>query len=232
MHGLAFNLECPYFSCFRRPTSTSLILTYPVPPYTTIRGLLANALGLARNDFSLQDKLSIGIRPLRWGQANRELAKILKLKGFDKTRITSFPSSPMFRYFLVNSAYTIYLGGDEQLLEEIKDALRNPSRPLYLGQSDDLVDVKVFSVIKIERKLSREVHSVFPGIKDNCEILKLPYKFQDEETLIYSPVLSLPPSFPYMLGEEIEAYIFDGQVIWILGEEEFNALSKENREGE
>jgi hypothetical protein len=180
----------------------------------------------------LQDKLSIGIRPLHWGQANRELAKVLKLKGFDKTRITSFPSSPMFRYFLVNPAYAIYLGGNEQLLKGIKDTLQNPSRPLYLGQSDDVVDVKVFSVIEIERKLSSEVHSIFPGIKDNCEILKLPYKFQDEETLIYSPVLSLPPSFPYVLEEEIEAYVFDGQVIWLLGEEEINALSKENGEGE
>jgi len=231
MHGLVFNLECPYFSCFRRPTSTSLILTYPVPPYTTIRGLLANALGLQRNDFSLQDKLSIGIRPLHWGQANRELAKILKLKEFDKTRITSFPSSPMFRYFLVSPAYTIYLGGDEQLLEKIKDALQNPSRPLYLGQSDDVVDVKVFSVIKIERKLSSEVHSIFPGIRDDCEILRLPYKFQDEETLIYSPVLSLSHSLPYTLEGEIGAYIFDSQAIWLLGEEEFNAFSKEGREG-
>lgn len=231
MHGLAFNLECPYFSCFRRPTSTSLILTYPVPPYTTIRGLLANALGLHRNDFSLQGKLSIGIKPLHRGQASRELAKILKLKEFERTRISSFPSSPMFKYFLVNSAYMIFLGGDEQLLEEIKGALQNPNRPLYLGQSDDVVDVKLSSVIKIERKLSSEVHSILPGIKDNCEILKLPYKFQDEETLVYSPVLSLPPSFPYTLGEEIEAYIFDSQAIWLLGEEEFNALSKEDRSG-
>jgi CRISPR-associated protein Cas5h len=179
----------------------------------------------------LQDKLSIGIRPLRWGQANRELAKILKLKEFDKTRIASFPSSPMFKYFLVNPAYTIYLGGDEQLLEGIKDALQNPSRPLYLGQSDDVVDVKVSSVIKTEKKLSGKVDSIFPGIKDNCEILKLPYKFQGEETLIYSPVLSLPASFPYTLGEEIEVYTFDSQAIWLLGEEEFNALSKEDRSG-
>jgi len=202
-----------------------------VPPYTTIRGLLANALGLARNDFALQDKLSIGIRPLHWGQANRELAKILKLKEFDKIRIGSFPSSPMFRYFLVSPAYTIYLGGDEQLLEEIRNALRNPTRPLYLGQSDDVVDVKVSSVTEIEKRLSNEVHSIFPGIRGNCEIVKLPYKFEDEETLIYSPVLSLPPNFPYTLGEEIEAYIFDSKAIWLLGEEEFNALSEEGRSG-
>jgi len=179
----------------------------------------------------LQDKLSIGIRPLRWGQANRELAKILKLKEPDKTRITSFPSSPMFRYFLVNPAYTIYLGSDKQLLEEIEDALQNPSRPLYLGQSDDVVDVKASHVTRIERRLSSEVHSIFPGIRNDCEILKLPYKFRDEETLIYSPVLSLPNSFPCTLEEEIGAYIFDSQAIWLLGEEEFNAFSKEGTEG-
>lgn len=230
MHGLIFDLECPYFGCFRHPTSTSLILSYPVPPYTTIRGLLANALGLARNDFSLQDKLAIGIRPLLWEQANRELCKILKLKEFEKPRIISFPSSPMFKYFLVKPTYRIYLSGEKGLLQELKEALENPARPLYLGQSDDLVDVKVFHVTQIERKGSKEIYSIFPGIKEGCQTLKLPYKFEDGDTLIYSPVLSLPSSFPYRLEREIKTYLFDNQAIWLLGKEEFGALSKEGRE--
>jgi CRISPR-associated protein Cas5h len=231
MYGLTIDLECPYFGCFRHPTSTSLILSYPVPPYTTIRGLLANALGLARNDFYLQDKLAIGMRPLRWERATRELCKILKLKEFEKARITSFPSSPMFRYFLVKPAYRIYLGGEKELLRELKEALENPARLLYLGQSDDVVDVEVFPVTEIKRGVSKEVYSIFPGIKEGCETLKLPYKFQDVDTLIYSPVLSLPKSFPCNLKREIEIYFFDSQAIWLLGKEEFDALSKEGGKG-
>ncbi|RLC75080.1 MAG: CRISPR-associated protein Cas5, partial [Chloroflexi bacterium] len=45
MLGLKFKIDCLYFNTFRKPISTSLILTYFIPPYTTIRGMISNALG-------------------------------------------------------------------------------------------------------------------------------------------------------------------------------------------
>ena len=55
MLGFEFQLNTLYFTTFRKPTSTSLILSYTVPPYTTLRGLLSNALGKKRDDYSVQD---------------------------------------------------------------------------------------------------------------------------------------------------------------------------------
>jgi len=46
MRGIIIRCEVLYFVTFRKPASTSLILTYPIPPFTTIRGMIANALGL------------------------------------------------------------------------------------------------------------------------------------------------------------------------------------------
>ena len=64
MKGITFLLECPYFCCFRKPTSTSIITTYPIIPFTTLRGIISNAMGFPRNDFVLQDKIIIGIVPV------------------------------------------------------------------------------------------------------------------------------------------------------------------------
>ncbi|MFQ6119027.1 MAG: CRISPR-associated protein Cas5, partial [Methanosarcinales archaeon] len=79
MKGIFFDIEVLYFTCFRKTTSTSVLLSYPIPPFTTIRGFIANCLGLRRDDFYLQNKLKIGIRAISNKEKNRELCKIVKL---------------------------------------------------------------------------------------------------------------------------------------------------------
>jgi CRISPR-associated protein Cas5h len=46
MDGLSFILETPYIVNFRKPYSTITLLSFPFPPFTTIRGLIANAMGM------------------------------------------------------------------------------------------------------------------------------------------------------------------------------------------
>ena len=55
MLGFKFKIESLYFTSFRKSTSTSLLSSYKIPPFTTIRGLISNALGLKRDDMLVQD---------------------------------------------------------------------------------------------------------------------------------------------------------------------------------
>ena len=176
MFGLKFRIDSLYFATFREPTSTSLILTYAIPPYTTIRGMISNALGLPRDDLRVQDWFKIGIKPLRF-EKSREMAKILKLKGTGKKYERTFPSSPMFREFLVEPSYEVYLVGEEDKIRKTYSALLNPARPLYLGGSDDLVDLDVFEPIEVEETEANEVWSVVEGVHEGCVVEKVPYKF-------------------------------------------------------
>jgi len=174
--GLKFRIDSPYFVTFREPTSTSLILTYVIPPYTTIRGMISNALGLPRDDLSVQDWFKIGIKPLRF-EKSREIAKVLKLKGTGRKYERTYPSSPMFREFLVEPSYEVYLVGDEEKIRKTYSALLNPERPLYLGGSDDLVDLDIFEPVEVEETEANEVWSVVEGIHEGCVVEKVPYKF-------------------------------------------------------
>ena len=70
---------------------------------------------------------------------NVELAKILKLKESPGPPSTHYPSAPMFKEYLVNPKYELFVGGQENIITKIHEALVYPERPLYLGQSDDLV---------------------------------------------------------------------------------------------
>lgn len=220
MQGITFILECPYFCCFRKPTSTSTMATYSVIPFTTLRGIVANAMGLARNDFILQDKMYIGIASLSPPVVFTELAKILKLKAGEKRdRPQIYPSSPMYKELLVDAKMKIYLGiDDEGYFNRIIDAIDNPARPLYIGQSDDMAIVSEINSFSAVRKgFSLSLMSIVLGIHSDCELTRLPYKFKDISTLEYTPVLSVPKANkPIIVKEPVECYYFGEEGVQLL----------------
>ena len=226
MLGLKFKIEGLYFVSFRKPTTTAVALTYPLPPFTTIRGLIANALGLPRDSFEIQEWFRIGIKTERVPQRNREMAKLLKFIKRDKeTRyLRTFPSSPMHKEFLVNPSYWIYLVGEEDKIKRIHKALNSPKRPLYLGTSDDLIDLEVYEPIKVEKIQSKEVHSVLDGVYEGCLIENLPYSFVPvkdkkgnlKEVHLEYKLVSIPRAFPYAVKKPITVWDFDGEFVRVM----------------
>lgn len=218
MHGLKLRLEGLYFATFRKPTTTSLILTYTIPPYTTIRGLISNVLGLWRDDLRVQEWFRIGIKPVRDIETSREMAKILKLKGTGRMFQKEFPSSPMFREFLVNPAYDVFLAGEQSRIEDVYKALINPARPLYFGSSDDMAEVEVAEPVKIRVTEATEVHSVAEGIHEGCVIEKVPYRFiqRGRKFSVEYKTVSVPKDGAVRLKEAVECVEFDGMVVQVI----------------
>jgi len=217
MRGLKLYLEGLYFTSFRKPTSTSLILTYAIPPYTTIRGILSNALGLKRDDMTVQDWFMIGIRPENNGDKSREISKILKLKGTGKSFQKGFPSSPVFKEFLINPGYEVFLAGDEDKIKNIHSAIQNPARPLYFGASDDLIDVGVGEPVEVEKITAEKVSSIVEGIHENCAIEKVPYKFHKvkRDFSVEYKTVSIPKDGVVRLKESVDCVKFDDEVVWV-----------------
>lgn len=226
MLGLKFRVEGIHFVSFRKPTTTALSLTYPLPPFTTIRGLLANALGLPRDSFEIQEWFKIGIKFDGKPQKSKEMAKLLKfIKRNKETRyIRTFPSSPVHREFLVRPSYWIYLVGEENKIKGIYKALNNPKRPLYLGASDDLVDLEVFEPIKVEKTQSNEVHTILDGVYEGCLIENLPYRFVPvkdkkgnlKEVHLEYKLVSIPNAFPHVIENHIEVWDFEGEYVRVV----------------
>ncbi len=224
MRGLVADLEMPYFASFRRPTSTSVVLTYPVPPFTTLVGLLANALGVHWADYEravqhLQEQLRLNVRPLQRERPSRELAKLLKLVGEEREerRPASFPSSPMFRYFLVRPRFRMFVASDDHdLMTDVAAALAEPSRPLYLGRSDDPLVADVTWQGEVAQVESREAWALAPGVErggDGGELLRLPLAFKAGRHLLRSPVLFLPESFPLSLPHPETLWQFGSETV-------------------
>jgi len=86
MNGLSFVLETPYVVNFRKPYSTITLLSFPFPPFTAIRGLIANAMGMGDllNNRDAYNKdlndLQISLKPLNLPDRFFDMALMKKLK--------------------------------------------------------------------------------------------------------------------------------------------------------
>ena len=208
MKCLKFKIETIYLANFRKPFSTITILSYPFPPYTTIRGLLANALGLGdlvskRDDYNeeLAD-LKISLKPLNKPEKFQEIVLMKKLKPpsdaknrkellnklrknkfdvsiltekeksfYERLRIPENTSAPFVKELITPIECFVFLLGEESRLIEIRRALSNPVRPLYIGSSDDFVVISNISqVIDAKETKSKEIDTI---VKINGEVLPI-----------------------------------------------------------
>jgi len=192
-------------------------MSYSIPPYTTIRGLISNALGLKRDDLSVQDWIKIGLKPNSFSNRSREMAKMLKLKGTGETHQKIFPSSPMFKEFLVSPSYEIYIAGEDDKISRIYNALLQPARPLYIGASDDLADIEPSMPIEIKEVSVKEISGVIEGVHEKCLVENIPYKFikKGKDFSLESKTVSIPQNGTILLKEEIVCWRFDGDNIWL-----------------
>lgn len=190
MNCLRFKIETPYLASFRNPFSTITILSYPFPPFTTVRGLLANALGLERDDYSLQDKYEISLRPLNVPERTQDIVlmkklksnlfpkerKLLKklgenkgdvsvltdeeLKAFDGLKYIRSTSAPFVKEFITQIECIIYVLGETKDLNNLKYNLENPARPLYIGASDDFVIINNVELVEALEARSNNIDSI------------------------------------------------------------------------
>lgn len=103
--------------------------TENAPTRSGVIGLVAAALGLDRTaTLERFDALEFGVRVDQPGRIERDFQTARTLDGR-----TSMPLSD--RYYLVDAVFLVGLGAaDLDRLVEIRDALRRPHFPLYLGR--------------------------------------------------------------------------------------------------
>lgn len=157
---LRSTLDVPFECAFTKAASMNSRPTYELPPVTTLQGMLYAALGRpslllqagrgrtmnkstfdAEREFRnyVQEECRFGIRILESGTTYEGLRKLHKKQ-------TSKEEQEFLTYVtnvetLISPTYRMYVAGPEDLLDTFEGALNDPERLLYLGRSDDLVDI-------------------------------------------------------------------------------------------
>ena len=98
------------------------------PSRSGVIGMLAAAKGLRRTD-PLEDllQLKIGVRTEQAGRVERDFQTARSRDG-----ATAMPLS--YRYYLADAVFAVAIEGPDPLLAGLRDALRRPVFPIYLGR--------------------------------------------------------------------------------------------------
>lgn len=166
---LRATLDVPFECAFSKAGVMNGIPSYEVPPIPTIQGLLYAALGrpsLLRYTISseigagdveseeafrqtVQEECRIGLRIDEPGDQHRELRSRMKRTSSKKDQ--AYETTPTQVESLIAPTYRVFVGGPESYLEQFETALTDPERLLYLGRSDDIVDVRDVDLSDVDR---------------------------------------------------------------------------------
>ena len=163
--------------------------TYDVPPVPTLQGLLYAAMGrpslLRPNSLNkdvrdqeesfrarVEGDCDFAIRVLAEGTTLSSLRK--RQKATESGDAESYVGYPAEMETLIAPTYRIYVGGPDDLLSAFQSVLDDPVRMLYLGRSDDLVDIRDVDVTTAELvEEEAQLDCVIPGGGNEVNLLPI-----------------------------------------------------------
>jgi CRISPR-associated protein Cas5t len=159
---------------FRIPESHTFQQTLPLPPVTTLTGLMGAAMGFGFKEamsFREQKSIFFGLIGSYKGEM-RDLWKYNKIKSGESLK------DVLVREFLTDFSLTIAIASkDQSVLSEVREGFRNPKYALTLGNSDDLFKIK-------------HIGSVVDVVEDHCSSFENTILAGDQ-TLDYKPNFDL-----------------------------------------
>lgn len=193
---------------FRVPETHTFHKTLPLPPKTTIIGMMGAALGLSLEEahkYADQNKILVGVYGRHKGMM-KDLWNYRKLTGKEKKYTSEDIKnrnhySILIREYLCYNDFFIYFGSQKiEPLEELRKALSSPIYSITAGNSDDLLKIcKITDISSVqEEKLSQFEYTILPGdiskfYKHDIDLNKIPIT-----QTIYTPqVFRLPTKFSF-----------------------------------
>jgi len=204
------------FNSYRQPDFHTYHKTLPLPPKTTVAGLIGSALGISptevNDEWLLKDRFKMGIIGTNNGQAN-DLWQIRKyeskqIKAYQTGKeATPYKTAVIVRELLFQSKIVLYLTFKNECdFDIVKKAFGAPKWALSLGREDELV--KIESIDDIELPLVNNRHS-FKETVVAGDLAELDYSLQLNTNLSGNllkaapKTVSLPVSFIIQKDSEV-----------------------------
>jgi CRISPR-associated Cas5-like protein len=127
--------------------------------------------------------------------------------------------SQVNRQRLIRPMYSIYIQSsdktEEYSIENISAYLSDSKRPLYLGESDDVFELRVYELIEVEsdNNKSSQISSVLPGLYRNSQLVNVPVKLRYDPSEKHKLLCSIPHGD---LGEDVPCINVFGENIVFL----------------
>lgn len=151
-------------ACFKKPFAFKVGETYPLPPFSTVKGMLHSVLGATSYipfQLSIQGKSESMLIDYQRKYMYKPKAKTkiypltLTTEGLavdvpelDSTLITTMP---MYEHLLYNFEFVLHVGAEEAILEKLYHTLETLDNALVLGRGEDVVRIDGVEMVEVEK---------------------------------------------------------------------------------
>ena len=124
-------------ACYRKPFAIKISETYPLPPYSTINGLLHRILDA---------KEYIPIRISIQGDYESLVNEYQTTYFYKKNTVTKMP---MNQHQLLNVRLIVHISAENSVLDELYNRIRNLEEFLSLGRREDLLRIDDIQFVEL-----------------------------------------------------------------------------------
>lgn len=150
---------------YRKPSSFQIKETYPLPPYSTVIGMIHKACGFQEYidmDISIQGDYFSKVNEFYtryefkpgFYEKGRHSIEVTDSKNSRSTGLTAGPSNVELLFDVELIIHVI--PKDEKLLQEIFEGMKKPKEYLSLGRHEDLIVIDKIDIVEIESKILDE----------------------------------------------------------------------------
>lgn len=165
---------------YKLPTSIKARESYPLPPYSTIIGMVHNACDYTEYHpmkVSVQGKCHSVVDDLAYKYSFKP-GTIEKKRNYEfVTEDTGIYKTPLYQNLLVDVELIIHIAPqDQKLVEEIFDAFKAPREYISLGRREDLVvidEVEIVEILEVDEEQLIEL--------DNDYKAYIPFRYLKEK---------------------------------------------------
>ncbi len=156
LKGICFEILGLVMS-FRKPRYENYQLSYSIPPKTMVAGMIANAYGHGEKFFyELLKDFQYGVVTLGIRGKFKDLWRAIQGKGVKGGERAVFQREKLFY-----PHYRIY-ATSKTFLGNIQEALRAPQNPIYLGLSEELIEIKDSQELSLKTESTDLVDTMIP----------------------------------------------------------------------
>lgn len=144
-------------ACYKKPFASKVAETYPLPPHSTVKGML-HAVLEANELIPMQISIQGGYDTLMTDYQIHYFFKhhstsefVLTTAGLDMDRqLEEITTMPIYTHMLYDVNLVIHVQAEQAVLEELERRIKESSTTLSLGRWEDLLRVDECEIVEIE----------------------------------------------------------------------------------
>jgi len=172
-------------ACYKKPFAFKVSETYPLPPYSTVKGMLHSVLkatSFIPMKISIQgiyDTLAVDYQTHYFFKNDKTTEFTLTFDGLGvEHEMNDITSMPIYMHMLYDVYLLIHVQAEDEVLTELKRLLTTGTSHLSLGRWEDIVRIDECEIVELNKCEEEPMltYNAYVPMKNIDEEVYFPYK--------------------------------------------------------